>query len=282
MPRPATPEDAMRGFLSGEDPGLARFRRVMRRVPHGPNCKLCAAPFEGPGGACCAMSVRPVPRQPGDLQLLHQGPEQGRGLRRRDPGEPPLRRHPRLHRDRRALEPRPSSARSSIASTGSPRGHPRQRRHGRQVRRRRGDRPLLRRNQRGRPHGGRDSSRSRTARGRRASGRDKSGPIPVGAAVHTGIAFVGSTATDGAVSDFTALGDVVNTTARLGERGGRGRAARLHRRGARRRPGLALPGAPDAQHPRPIRRGRGRGTETCRDTRLGLARSRVAPTSSWS
>ena len=42
-----------------------------------------------------------------------------------------------------------------------------------------------------------------------------SGPIPVGAAVHTGEAFVGSTATDDIVSDFTALGDVVNTTARL-------------------------------------------------------------------
>ena len=41
------------------------------------------------------------------------------------------------------------------------------------------------------------------------------GPIPVGAGVHTGVAFVGSTATDGVVSDFTALGDVVNTTARL-------------------------------------------------------------------
>ena len=41
------------------------------------------------------------------------------------------------------------------------------------------------------------------------------GPIPVGAAVHTGEAFVGSTAADGVVSDFTALGDVVNTTARL-------------------------------------------------------------------
>ena len=51
MPRPSTPEDAMRGFLSGEDPGLARFRRVMRRLPDGPHCKLCAAPFEGPGGA---------------------------------------------------------------------------------------------------------------------------------------------------------------------------------------------------------------------------------------
>jgi adenylate cyclase len=42
-----------------------------------------------------------------------------------------------------------------------------------------------------------------------------SGPIPVGAAVHTGEAFVGSTGAEGAVQDFTALGDVVNTTARL-------------------------------------------------------------------
>jgi adenylate cyclase len=41
------------------------------------------------------------------------------------------------------------------------------------------------------------------------------GPIPVGAAVHTGTAFVGTTGTDGSVNDFTALGDVVNTTARL-------------------------------------------------------------------
>ena len=41
------------------------------------------------------------------------------------------------------------------------------------------------------------------------------GPIPVGAAVHTGLAFVGSTRTDDVVNDFTALGDVVNTTARL-------------------------------------------------------------------
>ena len=51
MPRPSTPEEAMRGYLSGEDPGLVRVRRIFRRVPHGPNCKLCAAPFEGPGGA---------------------------------------------------------------------------------------------------------------------------------------------------------------------------------------------------------------------------------------
>ncbi|HYN69140.1 MAG TPA: hypothetical protein VEX41_02900, partial [Candidatus Eisenbacteria bacterium] len=51
MPRPSKPEDAMRAFLSGEHPGLARSRRFMGRLPHGPHCKLCAAPFEGPAGA---------------------------------------------------------------------------------------------------------------------------------------------------------------------------------------------------------------------------------------
>jgi adenylate cyclase len=42
-----------------------------------------------------------------------------------------------------------------------------------------------------------------------------SGPIPVGTAVHTGDAFVGATGPAEAVDDFTALGDAVNTAARL-------------------------------------------------------------------
>ena len=42
-----------------------------------------------------------------------------------------------------------------------------------------------------------------------------SGAIPLGGGVHTGIAYVGPTGPAGAVDDFTALGDVVNTTARL-------------------------------------------------------------------
>ena len=42
-----------------------------------------------------------------------------------------------------------------------------------------------------------------------------SGSIPVGAGVHTGIAFVGSLGSSEQISDFTALGDPVNTTARL-------------------------------------------------------------------
>jgi adenylate cyclase len=51
----------------------------------------------------------------------------------------------------------------------------------------------------------------------RASQDDASpaGAIPIGAGVHTGEAYVGTTGPEGAVEDFTALGDVVNTTARL-------------------------------------------------------------------
>jgi adenylate cyclase len=51
----------------------------------------------------------------------------------------------------------------------------------------------------------------------RAGGVETStgGGIPIGAGVHTGEAYVGTTGPKGAVDDFTALGDVVNTTARL-------------------------------------------------------------------
>lgn len=41
------------------------------------------------------------------------------------------------------------------------------------------------------------------------------GPIPVGAGVHTGTAYVGTFGSSEQISDFTALGDTVNTTARL-------------------------------------------------------------------
>jgi adenylate cyclase len=41
------------------------------------------------------------------------------------------------------------------------------------------------------------------------------GPISVGAGVHTGVAYVGTFGSSEQISDFTALGDAVNTTARL-------------------------------------------------------------------
>lgn len=37
-----------RDFLTRGDPNERRFRRLFAMLPHGPRCKLCAAPFAGP------------------------------------------------------------------------------------------------------------------------------------------------------------------------------------------------------------------------------------------
>lgn len=41
--------EAWRKVLTGEDRGLPRLRRLWRHVPTSPRCKMCAAPFRGPG-----------------------------------------------------------------------------------------------------------------------------------------------------------------------------------------------------------------------------------------
>ena len=46
-----TPQEEMHAFLTGDDRASALMRRVFTHVPSGPNCKICAAPFAGPGGA---------------------------------------------------------------------------------------------------------------------------------------------------------------------------------------------------------------------------------------
>src|SRR4029078_5802292 len=38
-----------RSVLTGEDPSLPALRRRFRRIPSDPRCKMCAAPFRGPG-----------------------------------------------------------------------------------------------------------------------------------------------------------------------------------------------------------------------------------------
>jgi adenylate cyclase len=216
MPRPATPEDAMRGFLSGEDPGMVRFRRFMGRIPHGPNCKLCLAPFEGPGGAvlrhlgfarfpgnpaicgACIKSLNKMGVYGAEIpvSLLFADIRGSTGI-----GERSSPTEYRAFLDR--------FYRLSSKAIGQNDGI---------VDKFVGDEAI------GLFFAG-ISGQDHTAAAIRAARAlldavghaDASpiGPIPVGAAVHTGEAFVGSTGAEGAVSDFTALGDVVNTTARL-------------------------------------------------------------------
>jgi adenylate cyclase len=40
-----------RRILTGTDPAMLRLRRLWRTIPSSPRCKLCAAPFKGPGAA---------------------------------------------------------------------------------------------------------------------------------------------------------------------------------------------------------------------------------------
>jgi adenylate cyclase len=216
MPRPSTPEEAMRGFLSGDDPNLARFRRLMRRIPRGPNCKLCSAPFEGPGGA--VLRHLGFARFPGNpaicstcikdlIKVGVYGAEIPVSLLFADiRGSTTIAERMSPTEYRAFLDRFYRMSSSAILDSDG------------MVDKFVGDEAI------GLFFVG-ISGKEHTAAAIRAAQRlldsasrtdaSPSGPIPVGAAVHTGTAFVGSTGGDGAVSDFTALGDVVNTTARL-------------------------------------------------------------------
>src|SRR4029450_1881417 len=50
LPRIST-KHAFRALMPGPLPGFDRTRRRMQHIPSPPRCKLCAAPFAGPGGA---------------------------------------------------------------------------------------------------------------------------------------------------------------------------------------------------------------------------------------
>jgi adenylate cyclase len=208
--------DEFRRILTGEDPGMARFRNAMRHFPSSPRCKLCAAPFEGIGGtvfkrigfarfpgnpAICASCIKDF-RKKGlsgaeiPVSLLFADVRGSTGI---------------------AEGMRPAEFRAFLDGfyrIGSEviLGHDGL------VDKLVGDEII------GLFFGGITGPRHTKAAIEAAIelvsrlGRpdaSPTGPIPIGAGVHTGEAYVGTTGPAGAVDDFTALGDVVNTTARL-------------------------------------------------------------------
>lgn len=53
-----TPEDEWYRTLTEGEPGLHRLHHLMRALPTGPRCKLCEAPFKGWGGALMRFAGR--------------------------------------------------------------------------------------------------------------------------------------------------------------------------------------------------------------------------------
>jgi adenylate cyclase len=205
-------EEMWRQMLTGDYPRLHSIRRIWGALPTGPRCKLCNAPFRGPGGLfmrtigygpsklnrrLCKWCLRAVGKHPGgaevELSILFADVRGSTGLAERmSPGEYSklLARFYGAAAD--VVDERdgivdkfvgdavvalflPGFAGSGHAAAAIAAAH-----------------ELL-----------------------EETGNDGPDPwIPVGAGVHTGTSFVGSVG-EGDARDFTALGDTMNAAARL-------------------------------------------------------------------
>jgi adenylate cyclase len=208
--------ERVRAVLTGESPGLVRQRRVFRRIPSAPRCKLCAAPFAGLGGlvfgragyrqspgnpALCAHCITVLRRDqltgveiPITLLFSDIRGSTAIGERMR-----PADFHTFLDRFYRLASD------SIVAHDGI-------------VDKVVGDEVvgLFFGGISGPQHAAMAVAAAMELAERAArTGSTPSGSIPVGTAVHTGVAFVGATGLGKTVEDFTALGDAVNITARL-------------------------------------------------------------------
>ena len=209
------PETEWRDLLSGDHAGVRSLRSQFRRLPSPPRCKLCYAPFRGVGGfvlrpwfgpweknaqlckSCVgALAKRGVGGAEVELSLLFADIRGSTGLGERlRPAEfsALLNAFYRLAAD--AIVDHDGIVDKFVGDEAIGLFIP--------------------------GFAGPDHAEKAIAAGRAllsavaARGASSAGPIPVGAGIHTGIAFVGSLGSSETISDFTALGDVVNTTARL-------------------------------------------------------------------
>ena len=209
-----------REFLTRGDTMERKVRRVFRRIPHGPRCRMCAAPFAGPGAPFMrAIGKRPSEKNPTmctacfDFMARHHGGAEiecsflfadVRGSTALAEGMSAM--------AFRGLLDRFYGTASQVVFD-----------HEGSVDKFVGDEivaiffPLL---------SGERHAASTVHAGRAlllATGHgDAGGPwIPLGAGVHTGRAWVGAVG-NGARVELTALGDTVNTTARLASVAGTG------------------------------------------------------------
>ena len=199
--------------LDGSDQGVRPFRRFWRSLPSAPRCKLCLRPFAGPGGALMRMmNLGPWEKNPRycrgcyqDIDANHGGAEVDLSM---------------LFADVRGS--------TGLAERMSPRDFSDLLNRFYEV----ATRVLVEREaivdkfvgdevvglfvpgMSGLDHAAKAIDASKALLEATGHGSAEGPWIPIGAGVHTGVAFVGSVGDQG-VTDFTALGDAVNTTARL-------------------------------------------------------------------
>jgi adenylate cyclase len=202
-----------KAILDGTDQRYRRYRSILRRIPSEPRCRMCAAPFEGLGAPFmramgrtrwlknpnyCSICQTWLDRHHGgaevELTFLFADVRGSTGLAEKL--------SPWDFKDllSRFYE---IAARVVIAHEGL-------------VDKFVGDEvvafftPAFA----GPDHAGAAIAAARALLDETGHRRAEGPWLPIGAGIHTGIAFVGSLG-EGGVSEFTALGDAVNTTARL-------------------------------------------------------------------
>jgi adenylate cyclase len=207
-----TVEEMWRQMLTGDYPRLHRMRRMWGALPSPPRCKLCNAPFRGPGGALmrvlaygpsplnrrlCKWCLRAVLKHPGgaevEISVLFADVRGSTGMAESMPPEEFSRLMARFYGAAAdVIDERDGIVDKFVGDAAVALFIP------------------------GFAGGAHAAAAIAAARGLlEQTGND--GPdlwIPVGAGVHTGTSFVGSVG-EGDARDFTALGDTVNTTARL-------------------------------------------------------------------
>jgi adenylate cyclase len=209
----AANEELWRGLLLGTDPRYARARAWLKHVPSEPRCKMCAAPFGGVGRPLMRILHRdPWAKNPlyctlcfTVLEAHHGGAEIEASFLFADVrGSTALAEGISPTEFRRQLNRFYDTASRILVE------------HDAIVDKFVGDEviglfiPALAHDE----HAAQAVEAARALL--RATGHaDPGGPwIPIGVGVHTGVAFIGSVGKP-PVTDLTALGDVVNTTARL-------------------------------------------------------------------
>jgi adenylate cyclase len=212
-------EALWRGMLTGEVRGLQRMRRFMGRIPSDPRCKLCAAPFGRPGHAflrflgfgpsklnrrLCRGCIRAVEKKPGgaeiELSLLFADVRGSTGLAERTSPEEYSRVIARFYGTAAKVVDRwdgivDKFVGDEVVALFIP------------------------------GFAGEDHAADAVGAARdllHATGHDGGDAwIPIGAGIHTGVAYVG-TVGEGDARDFTAIGDAANTAARLASAAGAG------------------------------------------------------------